>query len=288
MELTKSKIGGILGIIMILIISALFCGCTGEEKKDDNGNGSEGDNERSISISGSTTVQPIAVAAAEDWMNAHSKDIITVSAGGSSVGIKDVAAGTSDIGMASRELKQSEKDENPDLVQHIVAKDGIGIIVHKNNPITGLTLEQVKKMYLGEITNWNEIGGPDKEIVIVGRDSASGTRATFDELVLDDQDPSENMQQKQSNGQVHETIKTNENAIGYVGLGYVDVEVKGVPIDGVEPTVTNVQLGNYPISRNLNMFTKGAATGLAKDFIDYLLSTEGQQIVSDEGFVPIA
>lgn len=151
-----------------------------------------------------------------------------------------------------------------------------------------MTMEQVKQMYLGEISNWKDVGGPDLEIVLVGRDSASGTRATFDELVLAKAEPSGDMQQKQSNGQVHETVKTNENAIGYVGLGYVDAEVKGVPIDGVAPTVTNVQLGDYPISRNLNMFTNGAATGLAKIFLDYLISTAGQKIVQEEGFVPIA
>ena len=248
----------------------------------------DGNSNKTLTLTGSTTVLPIAQDAADAYMAAHSDVDIQISAGGSSVGIKSIGEGTVDIGMASREMKDSEKSQYPNLVPVAIALDGIAIIVNPENNISGLTKEQVKDIYLGQYSNWNELGGPDMEIVIVGRDTASGTRGSFDELVLDKEDPTSSMLQKDSNGAVHDTVKTTPGAIGYVGLGYVDSDVKGVAVNGITPTQAHVQDGTYPISRSLWMITQGERTGLAKEFIDYILSPAGQEIVDREGFVKLA
>lgn len=277
----------IAGLAIFLIGILAVAGCLdGDEDDDDNGD--EEPEQKTLEISGSTTVLPIAAKAAEEYQKTHTDVTINVNGGGSGVGVEMAGTGVADIGMASREVKDSEMDEYPDLKVYPVAKDGIAIIVHKDNTLTGLTMEQVKQIYQGDITNWNEVGGPDMEIVIVGRDSASGTRGTFDELVLDKEDPSLDMIEQQSNGDVHSTVKTTAGAIGYVGLGYLDNEVKGVPVNGVAPSVATVQDDTYPVARNLNFLFLGEPSGLAKDFLDFVLSTEGQALVEDEGFVPLS
>jgi len=225
-------------------------------------------------------------------MDANTGIDILVSGGGSSVGVQAVGEGTADIGMASRDLKDAEMERYPDLVQHVVAKDGIALIINNENPVESLTVEQVRLIYTGGITNWNEVGGSDADIVVVGRDSASGTRASFEDLVMDKQEFVATMLEKNSNGAVQQTIAGTPGAIGYVGLGYAGGTVKGVWIDvggtAVEPSAENVIAGTYPIARELNMFTCGEATGLAAAYIDYILSDEGQAIVEDEGFVPVS
>ncbi|MCK4717201.1 MAG: phosphate ABC transporter substrate-binding protein [Thermoplasmata archaeon] len=251
-----------------------------------------GEETETITVMGSTTVLPLAAAAAEDYMAEHPSATIQVSGGGSSVGVRGAGDGTADIGMASRELKSTEGTDYPGLIQHVIAKDGIAVIVNPSNAIAQLTIEQVKGIYNGTYTNWKQVGGADTNIIVVGRDSASGTRATFDDLVMDDEAVVATMQQAAANGEVHDTVMNNPAAIGYVGLGYVDDEVKGVEVseDGityVAPSVANVQNDAYPISRNLNMFTNGEPTGLAKEFLAYIKSPAGQQIVEEEGFVPI-
>jgi phosphate transport system substrate-binding protein len=274
------RLGIALALAGIIVISAFMAGCT-QNNPD----------ERSVSISGSTTVLPIAQAAADAWMKKHGNDEIIVSGGGSSTGVKNVAEKTSDIGMASRELKDTEKSKYPDLVQHVVAKDGIGIIVHKTNTVPKLSEAQVKGIYNGTYTNWKDVGGPDKAIVVIGRDSASGTREFFYGHVMEKEDFVSGMREMNSNGAVKSEVENTPGAIGYVGLGYIDAKVKGIPIDTgsetVNPTVANVINGKYPIARNLNMFTVGQPKGLAKDYIDFIKSADGQKIVEDEGFVPI-
>jgi len=265
--------------ILSVIITSVFSGCV------------ENGEIQTLKISGSTTVLPIAQRAAEEYMKQHPNVDIQVSGGGSSVGIRSVGEGSVDIGMASRELKSSEKTSYPNLVQHVIAKDGIAIIVNPNNPVSQLTIEQVKGIYNGTYTNWLELGGNDLEIVVVGRDSASGTREFFWEHIMEKEDFRNDMLEMNSNGAVHDKVATTPGAVGYVGLGYVDEEVKGLRIwnndEWVEPTIMNVKNGKYPIARNLNMFTNGEPTGLTKDFIDFILSSEGQQIVEEEGFVSI-
>jgi phosphate transport system substrate-binding protein len=242
-------------------------------------------------VTGSTTVLPIAQKAAEKYMDLHSTVNILVSGGGSSVGVKSAGEGTADIGMASRDMKDEEKTGYPDVKPIVVARDGIALIVHPSNPVSSLTVEEIKGIYKGTYTNWSELGGDDMEIVVVGRDSASGTREFFWEKVMEKEDFVATMLEKNSNGAVKQTVSQTPGAIGYVGLGYIDETVKAVKIrEGsreTEPTVENVKNGSYPISRSLYMLVKGEPTGLAKDFIDFILSEEGQSIVEEEGFVPV-
>lgn len=271
-----------------LLVGALFLsGCVGGE-----GGPSTEPPVETLSVTGSTTVLPIAQIAAEAYMETHANADILVSGGGSSVGVQAVGEGTADIGMSSRELKPEEQEKYPGLVQQVIAKDGIVLIIHADNPAPSLTVEEVRMIYTGEITSWSEVGGNDEEIVVVGRDSASGTRASFEELVMAKQDFVATMLEKNSNGAVKQTIQQTPGAIGYVGLGYIDATVRAVPMDvdgtPVEPSVENVLSGEYPISRGLNMFTQGEPSGLAADFLNFIMSAEGQAIVEEEGFVPVA
>lgn len=270
-------------LLALLLTATFLAGCTG----------GEGDTKpESLSVTGSTTVLPIAQKAAEAYMDTHPDADIQVSGGGSSVGVQAVGEGTADIGMASRDLKESEREKYPDLVQHVVARDGIAMIVHPSNTVEAMTIAQIKAIYQGTVTNWKDLGGPDMAIVVVGRDSASGTREFFQETVMNKEDFAPTQLEKNSNGAVKQTIAQTPGAIGYVGLGYVDPSVKALKVDvngtAVEPTVAAVVSGDYPIARSLTMVTKGEATGLAKEYLAFILSPEGQAIVEEEGFVPVA
>ena len=274
------------GLGGLIVLTLLMAGCTGTG--DGTATNPAGSSQpQSIVISGSTTVLPIAELAAEEYLNSHPNDDILVSGGGSSVGVQAVGEGTAAIGMASRDLKDAEKEKFPNLVQHVVARDGIAVIVYPENPVGALTASQVKSIYLGDITNWQEVGGEDMPIVVVGRDSASGTREFFHESVMNKEDFTQNQLEKNSNGAVKQTVSQTPGAIGYVSMGYIDNTIRSVTIDGVEATIDNVLAGTYPIARGLNMFTNGPATGLAKEYLDFVLSSAGQNLVEEEGFVPV-
>ena len=265
-----------IGISMILLMG--FMGCIGGEKES-----------KTLSLAGSTTVEPIASKAAEVYMEKHPDVKVTVQGGGSGTGIKMVGEGTVDIGNASRKIKDKEKDLYPDLVGTIIAYDGIAIVVHPSNPVENLTKQQLQDIYAGKITNWKEIGGEDREIVVVTRAEGSGTRDTFIELVMNKGKVEETSRalQKPSNGAVKATVAGNESAIGYIGLGYVDDTVKPVKINNILPSSETVKNGTYPISRALYMYTKGEPSGVTKEFIDFVLSKEGQNIVEEVGFIRI-
>lgn len=273
-------------LAVVLLGTAFVCGCT------DSGTVPAGpEDTETISVTGSTTVLPIAQLAAEAYMDTHPEADIQVSGGGSSVGVKAVGAGTADIGMASRDLKSSESDTYPDLVQHVVAKDAIAIIVNPSNTVSDLSVAQIKSIYRGDITNWKDLGGPDEIIVVVGRDSASGTREYFHDAVMDKEDFTTAQLEKNSNGAVRQTVAQTPGAIGYVGLGYIDAGVKAVPVNTgattVDASVETVISGDYPIARGLNMFTVGEPEGLAAEYLAFIMSPEGQTLALEEGFVPV-
>ena len=270
------------GLIIFLALALFAAGCTQP--------GGAG-HATTLKITGSTTVLPVAQAAADAFMKDHLTANIQVTGGGSSVGVQAVGEGIAEMGMSSRDLKPEERAKYRDLIDVTIANDGIAIIVHPSNKVPSLTMAQLKEIYAGNTTNWKDVGGPDMIIVVVGRDSASGTREFFSESVMKKQDFTPYQLEKNSNGAVKQTIAQTPGAIGYVGLGYIDADIRAVPINVndalVEPTIANVVAKTYPIARPLIMITNGAPEGLAKTYLDYLLSPAGQAIVAEEGFVPI-
>jgi len=252
---------------------------------------------------GSTTVLPLAEKWREAFNAQHPEVDIAVSGGGSGTGIKALLSGTAEIANASRPMKDKEKrqaaeaDINP--VEHVVAYDGIALIVHPSNPVSQLSVEQTSDIFVGNIKNWKKVGGPDKEIVLINRDSTSGTYEAFKELVvtLHKSDKSREYAPEalaiQSSQAVVALVKESKGAIGYIGLGYLDHSVKAlkvVPMGGgnpVEPAVESVQNKSYPISRALYMYTDGEPTGNIAKYFEYINSQEGQTIVEKLGYVPI-
>lgn len=273
-------------IVLIALLAA--CGGTVAEEAVVEEAAAEDGLSGSLSLAGSTTVQPLAELLAEAFMAENAGVEITVTGGGSSVGVKSAVDGSADLGMASREVKDSELAETPALVSTAIASDGVAVVVHPDNPVAELTLEQVAKIFSGEITNWSEVGGNDEMISVVIREESSGTRACFDEKVLGEEVlPTTTAIVQPSNGALVTTISTTPNAIGYISFGYMDESTKGVVVDGIAPTIENVVSGVYAISRNLNLISNGEASDLAQAFMDFALSAEGQVIAEEEGFISV-
>ncbi len=271
---TFKIVGVTAALLVVLLVFASGCVSSGEEPE-------------TITISGSTTVLPVVQTVAEIYMDEHANADIQISGGGSGVGVTAAKEGTADIGMLSRALKDSEKTGSS-LSEFVIGRDGIALIAHPSNPVSDLSPDQIKDIYLGKITNWKEVGGSDMEIVLIGRDSASGTREFFTEYVLNKEDAAKTMQEYNSNGAVKTAVSQTPGAIGYVSIEYIDDSVKAFTISGVEATVENVISGVYKINRPLLLITNGEPEGLAKDFIEYILSAAGQKIIAENGFVPVA
>jgi phosphate transport system substrate-binding protein len=247
-----------------------------------------------VRISGSTTVFPLAEADAEAFNGLQSDYNINVNPGGTGVGIKDVATGNSNIGMASREVTVDEiKQFGDEFKENLVGFDGIVIAVNKDiydAGVKALTKDQVKKIYNGNITNWKELGGPDKEIWAIVREAGSGTRDTFNEDIMGDKKAETPGLDQTANGNfdVLNTIKGTPASIGYLGFSYVrggDVGV--ITMDGITPTAQSIKDGSYELSRELYFYFFGTPTPGAKAFTDFVKSSEGQKIAEENGFVPL-
>lgn len=246
---------------------------------------------KTITIKGSTTVLPIAQACAEAYMNQHSEVTISVQGGGSGVGIASVIDGTADIGDSSRDIKEKEiklaKEKGVDIYENVVAMDGIAVIVHPSNQVDSLTKQQIKDIYTGKISNWSDVGGKKGKIVVISRDSASGTFETFNELALDKEKVRPDSLHNASNNAVAQTVSTTPAAIGYVGLGYLSPSVKAVKVNGIKPSKENVLNGSYLLARKLYMYTNGKPSGVIADFINFILSPDGQKLVEKSGFIAV-
>lgn len=244
-----------------------------------------------LTIKGSTTVLPIAQACAEFFMRSNSGVSISVQGGGSGVGIASIIDGTADIGDASRPIKDKELQEaisrGVEPKAHVVAMDGIAVVVHPSNPVRAFTKKQLKAIYTGKISDWSEIGMGSGKIVVISRDSASGTYETFHSLALDKNKVRPDALLQASNQAVSTTVSRTPGAIGYVGLGYVNDDIKAVDIDGVVASKETVLSGEYSLSRPLFMYTEGKPQGLTKEFLDFVMSDEGQQLVEDNGYVAL-
>lgn len=236
-----------------------------------------------VNVAGSTSVQPIAETLAEDYMKNHPQAAVNVQGGGSSAGIKAAKDGTAQIGSSSRELK---KEEQAGLTVVEIALDGIAIVTHPGNPVADLSLEQLKKIYGGEITNWAQVGGTNAEIVLINREEGSGTRGAFSEIVMGETPLSPKAIVQGSTGGVRQSVAQNQNAIGYISLAAMDPSVKAVKMNSVPCTVEMIKQKKYPVIRPfLFVYKKPEAAGV-KEFIAYVLN-EGQSVVAKNGLVPV-
>ncbi len=244
--------------------------------------------EGTIEIIGSTSVQPLAEELARAFMLANPDIVVNVQGGGSSVGVSSAVSGICDIGTASRNLKETEMSAG--LNEHIAALDGIAVVVHPNNPVSDLSAAQVKQIYMGEITNWSEVGGADKEIIVFNREAASGTRGAFIELAQLEEKQEDGSKkllivstalEANSNGALKTNISTKEGAIGYVSMGTIDDTIKAVSIGGVEPTAQNVKDGTYALYRPFLMLTRGTPNFITQAFLDFVMSDAGHTIASE-------
>ncbi|MBC7118808.1 MAG: phosphate ABC transporter substrate-binding protein, partial [Methanobacteriaceae archaeon] len=266
---TKTILGIIVAII-IIIGAIVVLGGQGEEKR--------------IDIVGSTSVQPVAEKLAAEYMKKHPDVKINVQGGGSSVGITQAQQGTADIGTSSKDLKE---DEKKGLKVYLIGKDGIVVIVNKQNKIQGLTTEQIRDIFSGKISNWNEVGGPDAKITVITREEGSGTRKAFEEIVMGKEAKiRKDAIVESSTEAVKQAVKQDPNAIGFISLANLDDTVKALEIDGIIPSEKTVADGSYKLQRPFLFLTKGEPTGVVKDFIDWVLSPEGQAIVKSEKVVP--
>jgi len=291
----------IVGIAALLINSMILAGCKDTVKTSKESVTAEGSKVlpyegQELVISGSTTLLQVSEAWASAFMEKYGGTII-INSGGSGGGIADMINGINDLANASRQIKDEElqaaKDAGLDVQEYIVLYDGIAIIVSSNVSVENLTIEELSKIYTGKITNWQDVGGDDAEIVVIARDSSSGTGEYFLEEVVQlgktmENDYSETALRLQSNADIVNQIKNNDNTIGYIGLGYLEESLKTVKVGGVEPSIDTVKNGSYPISRGLYVYASNKELSeIAQAYIDFIFSDKGQEIGLQEGFVPL-
>ncbi len=288
------------GIALIVILGLAQTSCSGP-------NSSTGTSSSQISLienKGSDTIVNLALAWAEEYQVINPSIQLSVTGGGSGTGIAALINGTVDIANASRQIKDVERDSalanGSDPVEHVIARDAIAIIINLNNPVNHLTLQQISDIYSGKINNWQEVGGEDRPIVRLSRETNSGTHVYFLEEVIrmgikeDKTLFSPTTLLLPSSEGIGAEIRQNPNAIGYDGLGYVteDLKVVGVATaagnEFILPSAESVNSGKYPIARDLYMYTNGQPTGVIKDYLDWILSIDAQLIVTELGFVPIS
>ena len=265
----------------VVMALSLFAGCG--QKANDNGTTTGG----TVSTDGSTSMEKVIGALGESFMEANSGTTFTYNPTGSGSGIQAVSEGRCDIGLSSRALKDDEKASG--LKETTLALDGIAIIVNPQNPVKDLSLEQIAKIYTGEITNWKDVGGEDAEIVLIGREAGSGTRDGF-ESITETKDACQYRQELTSTGDVITTVSQNPNAIGYASLAAIKDSVKALTVNGVAPTEATVKDGTYLVQRPFVLVTKeGAALSeTAQKFFDFATSADAASIISAAGAVPVA
>ncbi len=288
-------------LLQLLLLVIVLAACTSEVDLPNTEELTEAT--ASIENKGSDTIVNLALAWAEAYQSLHPEVRISVTGGGSGTGIAALINGTVDIANASRQIKDEELREaqtnGADPVEFVIARDAIAVIINKENPIDQLTLQQISDIYSGKIDNWQEIGGEDRPIVRLSRETNSGTHIYFLEVVLRlGQSDNETLFSQDtlllpsSEGIIAE-VSDNPNAIGYDGLGYVTENVKVVAVGSnssgpyVLPSAESVNDGNYPIARDLYMYTANEPAGVVKEYLDWILSPDAQDIITDLGFVPV-
>lgn len=276
-RLNKVKIG-----LLLLSLLTVLTACSNNNKDTTD---SSGDN-ATVSISGSTSVGPLAEKLAAKYTETDNTNI-EINQIGSSAGITNAISGVSEIGMSSRDLKEEEVASG--LNEVIIAYDGIVVVTHPSNKVKDLTMEQVKQIFTGEVTNWSEFGGDDLEIVVVSREDGSGSRDAFQEIV--DYSSGELIRNSiiaSGNGNIKTTVANNKHAVGFISFEYIDENISTININGVEATAENVLQEKYSLSRPfLFVYKEGKLTEAGQHFIDFILSEEGQLIAAEAGAIPI-
>lgn len=266
--------------IGLTILMVVLAACNSKDTSESNSG-----NEDLITISGSTSVGPLAEKLAEKYEETENVKI-EINQIGSSAGITNAIKDVSQIGMSSRDLKQEEIDSG--IEELVIAYDGIVVVAHPSNPVKNLTMEQVKQIFTGEITNWKELGGKDLEIVVVSREDGSGSRDAFQEIVgYESGQLIRNAIVASGNGNIKTTVATNKHAVGFISFEYIDETVSAMDINGVKAEAGNVLDGNYELSRPFLFVHKEDVPEAATKFMDYILSADGQKIVEAAGAIPL-
>jgi phosphate transport system substrate-binding protein len=255
-------------LLSIFVIASLMGGC--------------GKSKTSITLAGSTAFQPFAEKLAEQYMSTHANVSITVQGGGSAVGVQTAISGAAQIGMADLVVLPEEAKQ---LTPTIVARDGIAVVLNPANKVINLTTQQVREVFNGKIRNWKEVGGADSPITVVSREAGSGTRSSFEQIVTEISLTKDALIQD-SNGTIRETVANDPNAIGYLSHGLLNDKIKAIKIDGQECTTELITTGSYKLVRPIYLLVKGTPQGEVQNFIDYILSTDGQQTIKANGLIP--
>jgi phosphate transport system substrate-binding protein len=243
-----------------------------------------------ISVAGSTTVQPLAEKLAEAFRAAHpeAQVEIDVMGGGSSVGVTSAGQRSVDVGMSSRELKEGERAQYPDLRAVTIALDGIAVVVHPSTRVANLTTAQLRGVFAGQVADWQTLGGAAGSVFPVSREEGSGTRSAFEDMVMGKERITGRAIFMPSNGSIRTTVGHTPGAIGYLSFGYVDETVRAVAADGVAPTEANAASGAYPVVRPLILLTNGQPPPRVQAWLDFILGADGQRLVAGEGYIPIS
>lgn len=280
-----------LAVLVMVLLVFTVAGCSKRDKQDSQ-------NKKSVTIKGSDTMVHLMSSMAEAYMKFKAGDQVSVTGGGSGTGIAAIINGTTDICASSRDMQQKEKDDakskNVNIVEKVIAFDGLAVIVHPDNPISELTMEQVKKVFTGAYKNWKELGGPDHPITALSRESNSGTYVFFQEHVLEKENFDPTVKLMPASSSIAQSISQDKWSIGYLGLGYTkegNIKVLNIKKDAnsqaVTPSHNTVLDKSYSIARPLFLIFNGEPQGISASFLEFSLSPEGQKIVEETGYVTL-